>query len=166
VQAVERLINAGIDVRLIIIGGGPLWNKIRKQSLNLPIDMLGYIANRKHVATYLASADVAIAPGPLETFCLSALESLASGTPVVASKSGAVGEILNVTAPDAAGAVATDDGQAFAVAINDLLRNSSLRSQARKQAEKFSWCKTVEQMLQLHGDQLAQPNIKPRLKVA
>jgi alpha-1,6-mannosyltransferase len=166
VQAVAHLVDAGVDVRLVIIGGGPLWRKIRNQSLNLPIDMLGYIANRKQVATYLASADIAIAPGPLETFCLSALESLASGTPVVASKTSAVGEILNVTSPDAAGAVAYDDGQAFAIAINGLLRDSSLRSRARKQAEKFSWSKTVEQMLELHGDKSMVTNNKRRLKVA
>jgi len=166
VQAVARLVDAGVDVRLIIIGGGPLWRKIRNRSLNLPIDMLGYIANRKQVATYLATADIAIAPGPLETFCLSALECLASGTPVVASKSSAVGEILNVTSPDAAGAVANDDGQAFAIAINDLLRDSSLRSRARKQAEKFSWSKTVEEMLDLHGDKRITTSNKRRLKVA
>jgi alpha-1,6-mannosyltransferase len=166
VQAVAHLVDAGVDVRLVIIGGGPLWKKIRNQSLNLPIDMLGYIANRKQVATYLASADIAIAPGSLETFCLAALESLASGTPVVASKTSAVGEILNVTSPDAAGAVAYDDGQAFAIAINDLLRDSSLRSLARKQAEKFSWSKTVEQMLELHGDKSMATNNKRRLKVA
>jgi alpha-1,6-mannosyltransferase len=166
VQAVAHLVDAGVDVRLVIIGGGPLWKKIRNQSLNLPIDMLGYIANRKQVATYLASADIAIAPGSLETFCLAALESLASGTPVVASKTSAVGEILNVTSPDAAGAVAYDDGQAFAIAINDLLRDSSLRSRARKQAEKFSWSKTVKQMLELHGDKSKATNNKRRLKVA
>jgi len=166
VQAIARLVDAGVDVRLIIIGGGPLWRKIRNRSLNLPIDMLGYIANRKQVATYLATADIAIAPGPLETFCLSALECLASGTPVVASKSSAVGEILNVTSPDAAGAVANDDGQAFAIAINDLLRDSSLRSRARKQAEKFSWSKTVEEMLDLHGDKRITTSNKRRLKVA
>jgi alpha-1,6-mannosyltransferase len=166
VQAVAHLVDAGVDVRLVIIGGGPLWKKIRKQSLSLPIDMLGYIVNRKQLATYLAAADIAIAPGPLETFCLSALESLASGTPVVASKSSAVGEILNVTSPDTAGAVAHNDGRAFASAINDLLRDSSLRSRARKQAEKFSWSKTVEQMLELHSDMRKTTSSKSRLKVA
>ncbi|MCX7283667.1 MAG: LysR substrate-binding domain-containing protein, partial [Novosphingobium sp.] len=39
----------------------------------------------------LASADVSLAPGPIETFCLAALESLAAGTPVVASNTSAVG---------------------------------------------------------------------------
>ena len=151
VQAVEKLISAGVDVRLVIVGGGPLWKNIRKQSLNLPIEMVGYVADRKKVASYLAAADVVIAPGPLETFCLSALESLASGTPVVASASSAVGEILNLSCPQPAGAVAADDGQSFANAIANVLRDSSRRKSARTQAEQFDWSNTVSKMLQLHG---------------
>jgi alpha-1,6-mannosyltransferase len=150
IQAVEKLLAAGIDVRLIIIGGGPLWKKIRKLSANLPIQMIGYVACRKKIAQYLAVADVSIAPGPLETFCLSALESLSSGTPVVASASSAVGEILNINGEQPAGAVAEDTGEAFASAITEILRDSRIRKNARLQAEKFDWSRTVSLMLQIH----------------
>ena len=166
VEAVRALTTAGVDVKLIIVGGGPLWKTIRKQSQDLPIEMLGYVVNRKMVATYLATADVAIAPGPLETFCLSALESLASGTPVVASSSSAVGEILNVTSDSPAGLVADDDGQSFAVAINNLLRDSSLRARARAQAESYSWSNTVASMLTVHGIKISSISAKRKLKVA
>lgn len=166
VEAVKVLTEAGVDVKLIIVGGGPLWKKIRKQSQDLPIEMLGYIANRKMVAAYLAAADVAIAPGPLETFCLSALESLASGTPVVASSSSAVGEILNVTSDSRAGLVAADDGKSFAMAINNLLRDSSLRARARAQAESYSWSNTVTSMLTVHGIKISATAPKRKLKVA
>jgi len=166
VEAVKVLIDAGVDVKLIIVGGGPLWKKIRKQSQDLPIEMLGYVANRKMVAAYLAAADIAIAPGPLETFCLSALECLASGTPVVASRSSAVGEILNVTSANPAGLVADDDGKSFAVAINNLLRDSSLRARARAQAESYSWGNTVTSMLVVHGIKVSSAATKRKLKVA
>ena len=166
VQAVSELVKAGINVRLIIVGGGPLWNKIRKQSLGLPIEMLGYVASREKVASYLAAADIAIAPGPLETFCLSALESLASGTPVVASKSSAVGEILNINSVKPAGAVANDNGAEFAVAIKQLLNKGRLRKVAREQAEKFSWANTVDAMLDVHGAKKPMVTTKRRLKVA
>jgi alpha-1,6-mannosyltransferase len=166
VQAVSELVKAGINVRLIIVGGGPLWNKIRKQSLGLPIEMLGYVASREKVASYLAAADIAIAPGPLETFCLSALESLASGTPVVASKSSAVGEILNINSVKPAGAVANDNGAEFAIAIRQLLNKGRLRKVAREQAEKFSWANTVDAMLDVHGAKKPMVTTKRRLKVA
>ena len=166
VQAVRELVKAGVNVRLIIVGGGPLWNKIRKQSLGLPIEMLGYVASREKVAGYLAAADIAIAPGPLETFCLSALESLASGTPVVASKSSAVGEILNINSIRPAGAVASDNGADFAIAITQLLNKGRLRKVAREQAEKFSWANTVDAMLDVHGAKQPMITTKRRLKVA
>lgn len=166
VQAMAELINQGVNARLIIIGGGSMWNKIRKQSHGLPIEMLGYIASRQKVAKYLAAADIAIAPGPLETFCLSALESLASGTPVVASKSSAVGEILNVNSIKPAGAVASDNGIAFAEEIIKLLGKGNLRKVARTEAEKYSWANTIDAMLEIHDAKKPMVVTKRRLKAA
>jgi len=163
VQAVAELINRGIKARLVIIGGGPMWKKIRKQSANLPIDMVGYIASREKLASYLAASDNSLAPGPLETFCLSALESLASGTPVVASKSSAVGEILNIKSINPAGAVAADDGLSFADEIINLLKKGNLRKVARSQAEQFSWANTIDAMLEIH--QAKQPMITTKRKL-
>jgi alpha-1,6-mannosyltransferase len=166
VQVIAELVNRGIDARLVIIGGGPLWKKIRKMSENLPVEMVGYVASREKVASYLAAADITLAPGPLETFCLSALESLASGTPVVASSSSAVGEILNMNSIKPAGAVAADNGISFADEIVKLLKKGNLRKVARFQAEQFSWANTIDAMLEIH--QAKQPMIttKRRLKAA
>jgi alpha-1,6-mannosyltransferase len=166
VQALAELVKRGVNARLIIVGGGPLWNKIRKQSTGLPVEMVGYIASRQKVAGYLAVADLAIAPGPLETFCLSALESLASGTPVVASKSSAVGEILNINSIKAAGAVAADDGISFANEIIKLLNKGNLRKVARSQAEQFSWANTIDAMLDVHDAKQPMVTTKRRLKAA
>jgi alpha-1,6-mannosyltransferase len=140
-----------------------MWKKIRKQSANLPIDMVGYIASREKLASYLAAADISLAPGPLETFCLSALESLASGTPVVASKSSAVGEILNIKSINPAGAVAADNGLSFADEIINLLKKGNLRKVARSQAEQFSWANTIDAMLEIH--QAKQPMITTKRKL-
>jgi alpha-1,6-mannosyltransferase len=166
VQVIAELVNRGIDARLVIIGGGPLWKKIRKMSENLPVEMVGYVASREKVASYLAAADITLAPGPLETFCLSALESLASGTPVVASGSSAVGEILNINSIKPAGAVAADNGISFADEIVKLLKKGNLRKTARYQAEQFSWANTIDAMLEIH--QAKQPMIttQRRLKAA
>jgi len=140
--------------------------QIRKMSENLPVEMVGYVASREKVASYLAAADITLAPGPLETFCLSALESLASGTPVVASSSSAVGEILNINSIKPAGAVAADNGISFADEIVKLLKKGNLRKVARYQAEQFSWANTIDDMLEIH--QAKQPMIttKRRLKAA
>ena len=151
IEALIELRARGIDVRLVIVGIGPMWKKIRLLAKDLPVDTLGYIADRRRVAAILSSADVSLAPGPLETFCLSALESIASGTPVVASRSSAVGEFLKVNLKHPAGAVAADNGAAFADAIESLLYRPKLRTVARSAAEALPWDKTIQLMMLLHG---------------
>ena len=151
IEALIELRARGIDARLVIVGIGPMWKKIRLLAKDLPVDTLGYIADRKRVAAILSSADVSLAPGPLETFCLSALESIASGTPVVASQSSAVGEFLKVNLKHPAGAVAADNGVAFADAIESLLYRPKLRAVARSAAEALPWDKTIQLMMLLHG---------------
>ena len=151
IEALTELRARGIDARLVIVGIGPMWKKIRLLAKDLPVDTLGYIADRKRVAAILSNADVSLAPGPLETFCLSALESIASGTPVVASESSAVGEFLKVNLKHPAGAVAADNGVAFADAIESLLYRPKLRAVARSAAEALPWDKTIQLMMLLHG---------------
>ena len=99
----------------------------------------------------MCSSDL-LAPGPLETFCLAALEALASGTPVVASESSAVREVLGVDdSSEPVGAVARDDEASFADAVEQVLGvpTPKRRLAARERAEQFPWSKTVEQMLSL-----------------
>lgn len=171
IDALEILLNKGIKARLVYVGTGPLWHKLRHRASGLPVDFLGYIADRKRVAQILASADLSIAPGPLETFCLSALESLASGTPVVASSSSAVGEFLIQRHHHPAGAVATDNRFSFAAAIQHLLKRPRLRITAREVAESLPWDATVRNMLMLHKALEIQPDLpqlilQKRLSVA
>jgi len=149
-EALIELRRRGIDARLVVIGTGPMWKKLRDLAHGQPIDMLGYIANPKKVAAILASADVALAPGPLETFCLSALEALASGTPVVASASSAVGEFLGLDSEIPGGAIASDDAKSFADAITEIASIDRARIAARDCALLLPWDASIKKMLELH----------------
>lgn len=153
VEALIELRSRGIDARLVIVGMGPMWREIRTLAKGHPIDTLGYIADRNKVAAILASADVSLAPGPLETFCLAALESLASGTPVVTSNSNAVGEFLIQGLKDPAGATAHDNYGSITDAIERVIRKEKIRLRAREVAEEMTWDNTVSRMLEIHGIQ-------------
>lgn len=170
IQALRVLREKGIDARLVYVGGGPMWKELREEAKDLPVTFLGFIADRNKVAEILACADVSMAPGPIETFCLAALESLASGTPVVASSSSAVGEFLLVDTDEPVGYVADDNGNDFATAILEVLNWSKVRpnlaSECHEQAENFPWSSTVSLMLTLHGDKDGFTKAKHRLRAA
>jgi alpha-1,6-mannosyltransferase len=156
IEALNVLLQRGVNARLVYVGIGPLFKKLREEAKDLPVTFLGYIADRNRLADILASADVSLAPGPIETFCLAALESLASGTPVVASSTSAVGEFLLLNDSNPVGAIAENNAESFADSIQQVLAmrlaNSKLSSYCQHQAENFPWSATISLMLTLHGD--------------
>ncbi|MGD9986468.1 glycosyltransferase [Pseudonocardia sp.] len=149
VDTVAALRRDGVDARLVVAGDGPRRAAMARRATGLPVTFLGFVPDRSRLATLLASADVSIAPGPHETFGLSALEALASGTRVVVSASSALPEI--VAGP--AGAAAADDAGAFAAAVAGLLAADAEagRCAARERAEGYGWPASVTAMLATLG---------------
>lgn len=96
IEAVSTLPNKNL---LLLLGGrGTLEPFLRKQieRLNLSdgIRMLGYVSE-EHLPLYYRSADCTIIPTrSLEGFGISAIESLACGTPVIATPVGGLPEIV------------------------------------------------------------------------
>jgi glycosyltransferase involved in cell wall biosynthesis len=91
-------------------------------------------------AQLLASAEVAVVPSLYEGFSLPAVEHLASGTPLVASRAGALPEVV----ADAAVLVKPGDPEEFATALRGLLDDGAQRAElaARGLArvrERFAW---------------------------
>ena len=107
-----------------------------------------HISDRAVLARLLATADVVIAPGPVETFGLSALEALASGTPVVVSSRSALPDIVGQ-----AGLTTEDDDASCADAVASLLERevTGRRRLARQQAERYGWPAAVGGFLDAHG---------------
>ncbi len=153
-QALRELLNRGVNARLVFIGSGPLHKKLYVSSRDIPVTFWGYVANKNLLAQMIASADISIAPGPIETFCLAALESLASGTPVVASNTSAVGEFLKTKDGNCVGLTADNNGASFADSIEKLLALSTedlqMRQRCRAQAENFPWSKTIFELNSLY----------------
>ncbi|MGH4014039.1 MAG: glycosyltransferase [Pseudonocardiaceae bacterium] len=145
VDTVAELHESGERVRLVIAGDGPRREALERRATGLPVTFLGFVPGRSEVATLLATSDVSLAPGPHETFGLAALEALASGTPVVVSRSSALPEIVRSTC----GAAVADHAPAFAGAVSRLLDapEPSRRAAARARAEEFTWSASVTGML-------------------
>ncbi|MFD8721759.1 glycosyltransferase [Streptomyces sp. NPDC059629] len=148
-DALEAMVRRGRRVVLVVAGDGPLRERLeqRARERRLPVTFLGHVSDRDSLGALQASADVALAPGPAETFGLAALEAMACGTPVVASASSALPEVIG-----SAGATAADRGEAFADAVEMLLERPAAerREAARARAECFSWGTAVEAFLAAH----------------
>lgn len=146
IEAAALLREQGRDIRLVIAGDGRSRATLERRARGLPVRFLGFVPDRPKVAGLLASSDVSLAPGPHETFGLAALEALASGTPVVVSRSSALAEIVR---PDCGAAVA-DEPDAFAGAVRAVLDAPELdrRIAARDRAEQFTWPTAVDGMLE------------------
>ncbi|MET7620899.1 glycosyltransferase [Streptomyces sp. NPDC005408] len=148
-DALAELRARGVKASLVVAGDGPLRAALirRARAERLPAQFLGYVGDREAVADLQAAADICLAPGPAETFGLSALEALACGTPVVASASSALPEVIGD-----AGAAAVDTPTDFADAVQKLLARpeDERREAARARAELFDWLRSVDAFLAAH----------------
>jgi len=149
VEALRVLHRGGSSARLVVAGSGPLEASLRRRAQGLPVELVGHLADRRDVADLLTSADIVLAPGPVETFGLAALEALACGTPIVAASTSAVAELVERDA----GRTASPEPDAIALAVASLLAVPEVRRRAaaRARAESFSWSRTTDTMLILHG---------------
>jgi glycosyltransferase involved in cell wall biosynthesis len=101
---------------VVIAGDGPLEAELaaRIAAERLPVRLLG---RRDDVADLLAAADLCVLPSRWEARSLTAQEALRSGTPLVATRTGGLPELLG----DAAELVAVGDPDALAEAVAGVL---------------------------------------------
>ena len=139
---------SGLPVRLVVAGDGPLRARLERRAARarLPVTFAGFLPGRADLAALLASADVALAPGPAETFGLAALEALACGTPVVVSAESALPEV-------AGEAGASVPGEDLAAGVRAVLARPerARRAAARARAEQYDWATAVRGFLDVHA---------------
>ena len=137
----------GLAARLVVAGDGPLRRRLERRAARdrLPVTFAGFLPDRSDLAALLAAADVAIAPGPAETFGLAGLEALACGTPVVVSAESALPEVV----AEAGTSVAGED---LAAGVMTVLSwpEPARRAAARARAERFGWPAAVQAFLAIH----------------
>jgi alpha-1,6-mannosyltransferase len=80
--------------RLVLIGEGPSRRRLQRRAGSERFFWLPFEGDRERLADLLAAVDLYVAPCSLETFGLSALEALASGTPILSADRGGVAETV------------------------------------------------------------------------
>lgn len=104
-EAFDRLVSSGRNVRLLMAGRGDLTSLIDRQSKRLPIDNLGFV-DYAHLGDVYRSADIFCSPSQSikwlgltiweEYFSYTLMEAQASGLPIVTTVGGGVEEEVGV----------------------------------------------------------------------
>ena len=126
--AVAQLQGRGLPVRLVVVGEGAEGNHLKAQTLSLGIGATTRFAGRVPrggIYGAIKGFDIAAVPSREEGFGLSALEAMAAGVPVVASRVDALQEVVleGVTGL----LVPVDDPSALADTLASLVADAGLR---------------------------------------
>jgi len=131
------------EATLTVVGkpapGGPTEKLIGELSLGDKVRFVTGISD-EDLAELVASSEVAVVPSLYEGFSLPAVEHMASGTPLIASRTGALPEVVG----DAAVLVTPGDAEELAAALARLQDSPREREQLAGQAqarvqERFAW---------------------------
>jgi alpha-1,6-mannosyltransferase len=136
---------------LLLVGNGPARERLGTMSRGKRVCWLPFQGDRGLTADLLASADLYIAPGPAETFGLSALEAMASGIPVLSVDQGGVAD--RISASGAGALYPVGDAGALAQAAIRLFDSgpADLGMKARRYAElHHSWASAFDEIFKVY----------------
>jgi D-inositol-3-phosphate glycosyltransferase len=149
------------NVQVAIVGGDPsapdaemsrLLELHRELDLGGLVEFLG-AREQAQLPNYYAAADAVVMPSHYESFGMVALEAMAMGTPVIASR---VGGLAHLVRDNATGfLISPRSPQQLADRLQLLLTNEPLRqqlaAQARSYARGFDWANIVNRMLEVYA---------------
>ena len=170
-KGIDRLMEAMCHLqhhqrlRLIIVGGDgsdtPEFRGLQKLARNLGIQegvsFVGRIEQDK-LPAYYSAADLLVVPSYYESFGLVALEALASGTPVVATKVGAMESILKEGTTGQV--VSNGSPRLLAKGIEKFISGSNGLSahEVRASVLRFSWANVASAMIEQYAAVLREWN--------
>jgi glycosyltransferase involved in cell wall biosynthesis len=148
-EALAKLRTTHDDAHLLLVTkpSGPTERLISELGLDEAVRVASDL-DQEQVAVVLASAEVAVVPSLYEGFSLPAIEAMACGTPLVATRTGALPEVVGVDG--AAGLlVPPGDADTLAAALKRLLDDQGERQRMRVAArhrvvQRFTWRSVAE----------------------
>ncbi len=155
----------GESVRVIVVGadanGGRELDRVKQlakeRNLEDQIDFVGQV-DHTELPLYYNAADVCVVPSYYEGFGLVALESMACGTPVVASRVGGLSTIIDHGSTGYLKSWRCPE--AFANSLEMIISNDGLQQSmgeaARKRAESMGWDNVAEMMWEEYDSQIGQ----------
>lgn len=160
-EALPKVLEEKPSAKVLIVGGGPLTEALKKQASELGItESVIFGGARSDIPEILAATDVSVLPSLSEGMPAAILEAMSCARPVVASNLDEISEI--VKDGETGFLVPPRNPGKIAEAITRLLKDEQLAKQIGKNGQKmvrdrFSVETMIENTLRVYG-QLAQTN--------
>ncbi len=141
---------------LVIAGEGHWDKKVKQKTAENPekMKLLSQVKSRAEAAKLMASADVFVSAGPLETFSLVTLEALSCGTPVAACSKAAASELITKAGGNSIYSP-WNSGDALAEAIRNAAETKKeQRNEFRAFAEKYTWDACFKNIFQIYNEHM------------
>ncbi len=146
------------EATLLIVGEGAgraaLAAQARRCGVDARVRFLGLVPH-EHLGSVYSAADALVLPSAREGMPNVVLESLACGTPVVATDVGGIGEVL--TSPVAGRLMAERTAGALCAALRDLLAAAPPTAEVRAFAQRLGWASVIERQVALYRGVLDAP---------
>ena len=169
-HAARRLAPRHRGLRYLIVGDGPRRTELMTLATSLGLDpQVTFVGHREDVPALLAQADLFVLPSRSEAFPNGAIEAMAAGLPVIASR---VGGFLDLIEDGRTGVLVSPAEPAeFAAAIEELVFNPdrafALGRAARDEvARRYSFERMVGAFENLYCTQLAAAGATPQGRAA
>ena len=148
-----------IPSKLLMIGEGPEKKDAKKLVKKLGLeDNVVFLGNSYEIDRILCYSDLFVLPSETESFCLSALEAMASGAPVISTNSGGLPEV-NVQGVSGylsnVGDIADMSKNAIHI-LSDEARLQEFKTNARKEAQKFDLHQIVPQYEAIYEETMSR----------
>ncbi|MBX3087529.1 MAG: glycosyltransferase [Cryobacterium sp.] len=167
VRALSQLVvGSGVEATLAVVGEptpeseGYYWDLVdlaAELDVGQKVKFVGAVS-RERLADYFAVASATLLPSKSETFGLVALESAASGTPVIAFKGS--GMLESVSEGESGMLVDSREPRDWAKAIAKLLGDAelaaALRKSARDFASRYSWVQAASSLSEIYSTVLSR----------
>ena len=115
---------------------------------------------QEKVAELYSISDITVVPSRVEPFGLVALESLACGTPVIASKAGGLQDFIN---QEVGRFFPMDNHEALASEIIEALENNEKDKKGKKASEyalkNYSWNRVIDELLEVYNEVVKEVNL-------
>lgn len=163
IDVIHRLVRNDPNVTAVLVGGkldARLSDKIRELGLSSYIKCIDYLP-RNRLRKLLQSLDVFVLPSHQEGLCISALEAMATGCPVVSTRCGGPEEYV---IQGETGYLVDFDASEMSDAIQRIVSNQKLRTRLSKAArqlvvEKYSTNRCTEIFLDAFENQAKETGV-------